>query len=218
MPGCPPLRKPISLKQIFRLFDFKQAVDYKTEILSGLTVAIALVPEAVAFALIAGLAPLVGLYAAFTMGLVTSLLGGRPGMISGATGAVVLAGLLQILAGLLRLGKLMRLVPLPVVYGFVNGLAIIIFLSQLEQFKDASGAWLTGPSLYLLLGLVLLTMAIIWGLPRLTKAFPASLAGAFEKDLLQFDQYVYPGAGFVAAAQNVPFLKFDCLASSPGRS
>ncbi|WP_088339929.1 SulP family inorganic anion transporter [Robiginitalea sediminis] len=192
------------MKQIFRLFDFKQAVDYKTEILSGLTVAIALVPEAVAFALIAGLAPLVGLYAAFTMGLVTSLLGGRPGMISGATGAVavvivslaqshgveyvfgavVLAGLLQILAGLLRLGKLMRLVPLPVVYGFVNGLAIIIFLSQLDQFKDASGAWLTGVPLYMLLGLVLLTMGIIWGLPRLTKAFPASLAAIIAIFLL----------------------------------
>lgn len=192
------------MKQFFRLFDFKQTVDYKTEILSGLTVAIALVPEAVAFALIAGLAPLVGLYAAFAMGLVTSLLGGRPGMISGATGAVavvivalaqthgveyvfgavVLAGLLQILAGLLRLGKLMRLVPLPVVYGFVNGLAIIIFLSQLEQFKTASGEWLTGPALYGLLGLVALTMLIIWGLPRLTKAFPASLAAIIAIFLL----------------------------------
>ncbi len=191
-----PYRKTQVLKQIFRLFDFKQAVDYKTEVLSGLTVAIALVPEAVAFALIAGLAPLVGLYAAFAMGLVTSLLGGRPGMISGATGAVavvivalaqshgveyvfgavILAGLLQVLAGLLRLGKLMRLVPLPVVYGFVNGLAIIIFLSQLEQFKTPSGEWLVGPALYLVLGLVALTMLIIWGLPRLTKAFPASLA------------------------------------------
>jgi SulP family sulfate permease len=184
------------LKQYLRLFDFKQEVAYKTEILSGLTVAIALVPEAVAFALIAGLSPLVGLYAAFVMGLVTSVLGGRPGMISGATGAVavvivalaqshgveyvfaavVLAGLIQVGAGLLRLGKLMRLVPLPVVYGFVNGLAIIIFLSQLDQFKTPSGEWLTGPTLYTLLGLVALTMLIIWGLPRLTKAFPASLA------------------------------------------
>ncbi len=196
--------KPDALKQFFRLFDFKQAVDYKTEILSGLTVAIALVPEAVAFALIAGLAPLVGLYAAFAMGLVTTMLGGRPGMISGATGAVavvivslaqshgveyvfaavILAGLLQVLAGLLRLGKLMRLVPLPVVYGFVNGLAIIIFLSQLEQFKSATGEWLTGPALYMLLGLVALTMLIIWGLPRLTKAFPASLAAIIAIFLL----------------------------------
>lgn len=129
------------MKQYIRLFDFSQKVNYKTEILSGLTVAIALVPEAVAFALIAGLSPLVGLYAAFVMGLVTSVLGGRPGMISGATGAVaivivslvkshgveyifatvILAGIIQISAGALRLGKLMRLVPLPVVYGFVNG-------------------------------------------------------------------------------------------------
>ena len=184
------------MKQYLRLFDFSQKVNYKTEILSGITVAIALVPEAVAFALIAGLSPLVGLYAAFVMGLVTSVFGGRPGMISGATGAVavvivalakshgveyvfatvVLAGIIQVLAGLLKLGKLMRLVPLPVVYGFVNGLAIIIFMSQLDQFKDASGDWLTGNSLYIILGLVLLTMFIIWGLPKLTKAFPASLA------------------------------------------
>ncbi|WP_100614522.1 SulP family inorganic anion transporter [Confluentibacter citreus] len=184
------------MKPYLRLFDFKQKVDYKIEVLSGLTVAFALVPEAVAFALIAGLAPLVGLYAAFVMGFVTSIFGGRPGMISGATGAVavvivtlaqshgveyvfatvVLAGIIQILAGVLKLGKLMRLVPLPVVYGFVNGLAIIIFMSQLNQFKDASGNWLTGNTLYIILGLVLLTMFIIWGLPKLTKAFPASLA------------------------------------------
>ncbi|MCI5081275.1 MAG: SulP family inorganic anion transporter, partial [Saprospiraceae bacterium] len=183
------------MKKYFNLFDFRQKVDYKTEVLSGLTVALALVPEAVAFAMIAGLSPLTGLYAAFVMGLVTSLLGGRPGMISGATGAVavvivtlaashgpeyvfatvVLAGILQILAGLFRLGKLMRLVPHPVIFGFVNGLAIIIFMSQLDQFKDASGAWLTGPTLYTLLGLVLLTMLIIWGLPKLTKVVPASL-------------------------------------------
>ena len=183
------------MKQYIRLFDFSQKVNYKTEILSGLTVAIALVPEAVAFALIAGLSPLVGLYAAFVMGLVTSVLGGRPGMISGATGAVaivivslvkshgveyifatvILAGIIQISAGALRLGKLMRLVPLPVVYGFVNGLAIIIFMAQLDQFKDTSGNWLTGSTLYIILGLVVLTMLIIWGLPKITKAIPASL-------------------------------------------
>jgi SulP family sulfate permease len=170
-------------------------VDYKTEVLSGLTVALALVPEAVAFALIAGLSPLTGLYAAFMMGLVTSIFGGRPGMISGATGAVavvlvvlakshgveyifatvVLAGIIQMSAGFLRLGKLIRLVPHPVIFGFVNGLAIIIFMSQLAQFKDASGNWLTGSALYVLLGLVALTMAIIYGLPKLTKAIPASL-------------------------------------------
>jgi SulP family sulfate permease len=155
----------------------------------------ALVPEAVAFAIIAGLSPLTGLYAAFVMGLVTSVLGGRPGMISGATGAVaivivslaishgpeyvfatvILAGIIQLLAGVLKLGKLMRLVPHPVIFGFVNGLAIIIFISQLEQFKDSQGAWLRGSSLYVLLALVFLTMLIIWGLPKLTKVFPASL-------------------------------------------
>lgn len=183
------------MKQYLNLFDFKQKVDYKTEFLSGLTVALALVPEAVAFALIAGLSPLTGLYAAFMMGLVTSIFGGRPGMISGATGAVavvlvtlvkshgleyifatvILAGLLQVSAGLLRLGKLMRLVPHPVIFGFVNGLAIIIFMSQLDQFKDASGDWLQGNSMYILLGLVALTMLIIWLLPKFFKAVPASL-------------------------------------------
>ena len=183
------------MREILNLFDLRQKIDYKTEILSGLTVALALVPEAIAFAMIAGLSPLTGLYAAFVMGLATSILGGRPGMISGATGAVaiviaslalshgpeyifatvVLAGVLQILAGVLKLGKLMRLVPHPVIFGFVNGLAIIIFTSQLAQFKDTSGAWLTGPSLYVLLGLVVLTMVIIWGLPKITKAMPASL-------------------------------------------
>ena len=143
------------MKKYLNLFDLSQKVDYKNEILSGLTVALALVPEAVAFALIAGLSPLTGLYAAFMMGLVTSILGGRPGMISGATGAVavvlvalvkshgveyvfatvILAGLMQMAAGFARLGKLMRLVPHPVIFGFVNGLAIIIFMSQLAQFK-----------------------------------------------------------------------------------
>lgn len=183
------------MKKYLNLFDFSQKVDYRTEILSGLTVALALVPEAVAFAMIAGLSPLTGLYAAFVMGLVTSVLGGRPGMISGATGAVavvivglaqshgpeyifatvILAGVLQVLAGVFRLGKLMRLVPHPVIFGFVNGLAIIIFMSQLEQFRDPSGNWLTGQPLYVLLGLVLLTMLIIWGLPRLTRVVPSSL-------------------------------------------
>ena len=189
------ISKPIQLKKYINLFDFKQKVDYKTEVLSGLTVAIALIPEAVAFALIAGLSPLTGLYAAFVMGLITSILGGRPGMISGATGAVavvivalaishgpeyifatvVLAGILQVTAGVLRLGKLMRLVPHPVIFGFVNGLAIIIFMSQLAQFKDNNGDWLTGSSLAIFLGLVVLTMLIIWGLPKLTKVIPSSL-------------------------------------------
>ncbi len=183
------------MRKYFNLFDLSQKVDYKNEVLSGLTVALALVPEAIAFALIAGLSPLTGLYAAFVLGLVTAILGGRPGMISGATGAVavvivtlvqshgveyvfatvILAGILQITAGILRLGKLMRLVPHPVIFGFVNGLAIIIFMSQLDQFKDTSGNWLTGTSLYVLSGLVVLTMFIIWGLPKISKAIPASL-------------------------------------------
>lgn len=184
------------MKKYLNLFDFSQKVNYRTEILSGLTVALALVPEAIAFAFIAGLSPLTGLYAAFVMGLVTSILGGRPGMISGATGAVavvivtlaqqygveyvfatvILAGILQMLAGVLRLGKLMRLVPHPVIFGFVNGLAVIIFMSQMSQFKTVDGEWLSGSTLYIFLGLVLLTMVVIWGLPKLTKVIPASLA------------------------------------------
>lgn len=187
------------MKKYFNLFDLQQKVDYKIEILAGITVALALIPEAVAFSLIAGLSPLTGLYAAFTIGLITSIFGGRPGMISGATGAiavvivalakthgveyvfaaVVLAGLIQMLAGVLRMGKLIRLVPHPVMFGFVNGLAIVIFLSQLDQFKavDTSGAlgWMTGTPLMTMIGLVVLTMLIIWGLPRFTKAVPSSL-------------------------------------------
>ena len=184
------------MKKYLKLFDFTYTFSYKTEILSGITVALALVPEAVAFALIAGLSPLTGLYAAVVMALITSVFGGRPGMISGATGAVavvlvslvqshgveyvfaavVLAGLIQILFGLLRLGKFIRLVPHPVIFGFVNGLAIIIFMSQLAQFKDDSGNWLEGSALYLLLGLVAFTMLIIHFLPKLTKVVPSSLA------------------------------------------
>lgn len=194
------------MQKIINLFDFKQKVNYRTEILSGITVALALVPEAVAFAMIAGLSPLVGLYAAFMMGLVTSILGGRPGMISGATGAVavvvvvlakshgveyvfatvILAGIIQMTAGFLKLGKLIRLVPHPVIFGFVNGLAIIIFMSQLDQFKDISGNWLTGPNLYLLLALVFLTMFIIWGLPKITKVVPASLTAIIVVFLLVY--------------------------------
>ena len=186
------------MKAYLQLFDFQQKVNYKNEILSGLTVAMALVPEAVAFALIAGVPPLTGLYAAFVMGLVTAILGGRPGMISGATGAVavvlvslvkdhgdngleyvylavILAGLIQMAAGFLRLGKLMRLVPHPVIFGFVNGLAIIIFSSQIAQFKMADGSWMTGSNLGIFSTLVVLTMFIIWGLPKISKAIPSSL-------------------------------------------
>lgn len=181
----------------FNLFDLNQKVNYKTEILSGLTVALALVPEAIAFAFIAGLSPLVGLYAAFSMGLITAIFGGRPGMISGATGAVavvivalakthgveyifatvILAGLLQMSFGFLRLGKFIRLVPQPVMYGFVNGLAIVIFMSQIPQFKAVgTDNWLQGSALWMMIGLVALTMAIIWGLPKITKVIPAPLA------------------------------------------
>ena len=171
----------------------------KDDILSGLTVALALVPEAVAFAFVAGVNPLVGLYAAFMVGLITSIFGGRPGMISGATGAmavvmvalvaehgvqylfaaVVLTGLIQMLFGAFKLGKFIRLVPQPVMLGFVNGLAIVIFLSQLGQFKfinDAGTlAWLEGNSLYLMIVLVMITMAIMHFLPKLTKVVPSAL-------------------------------------------
>lgn len=180
----------------------------KNDLLSGLTVALALVPEAVAFAFVAGVEPLVGLYGAFLMGLITALIGGRPGMISGATGAmavvmvslvsshgvaylfaaVVLTGLLQISAGVLRLGKFIRLVPYPVMLGFVNGLAIVIFLAQLQQFQvpGAGGGseWLSGGALWTMLGLVALTMVMIQLLPRLTVAVPASLAAIVTITLL----------------------------------
>lgn len=185
-------------KMFYRLFVPKQT-NLKDEVLSGLTVALALVPEAVAFSLIAGVSPLIGLYTAFIIGLITSILGGRPGMISGATGAiavvvvalvmqhgveylfaaVVLMGLIQILVGVLKLGKLIRLVPHPVMFGFVNGLAIVIFMAQFEQFKtttaDGTSTWMSGSPLMIMLGLVLLTMAIIKYLPKLTKAVPSAL-------------------------------------------
>ena len=171
-----------------------------TEILSGLTVSLALVPEAVAFAFVAGVAPLVGLYAAFIVGLVTALFGGRPGMISGATGAlavvmvslvvahgvqylfatVILMGILQLIAGALRWGKFIRMVPYPVMLGFVNGLAIVIGLAQLEQFKiaapDGGLRWMQGEMLYATLGMIALTMLVIWQAPRVTKLIPAPLA------------------------------------------
>ena len=180
----------------------------RIELLSGLTVALALVPEAVAFAFVAGVHPLVGLYAAFIVGLITALIGGRPGMISGATGAlavvmvalvaqhgveylfatVVLMGILQVTAGALRWGKFIRLVPHPVMLGFVNGLAIVIFLAQLGQFKVpgtmentghgmSGGVWLSGQPLLIMLALVALTMGIIYVMPRITRIVPAPLAG-----------------------------------------
>ncbi|WP_420598829.1 SulP family inorganic anion transporter [Neptuniibacter sp.] len=180
----------------------------KADLLSGLTVALALVPEAVAFAFVAGVEPLVGLYAAFMVGLITAAIGGRPGMISGATGAlavvmvslvaqhgveylfatVVLMGIFQIMAGTFRLGKFIRLVPYPVMLGFVNGLAIVIFLAQAKQFQfaDENGnlQWLQGEQMAMMLGLVALTMAIIHFLPKLTRAIPSSLAAIVTVTLL----------------------------------
>lgn len=190
-----------------RLFDFNQKVNYKNEILAGLTVAMTMIPESLSFAILAGFSPLTGLYAAFIMGFVTAIFGGRPGMVSGGAGATVvvlialmqshgmeyvfaavaLAGVLQLLVGVFRLGKFIRLVPQPVMYGFVNGLAVIIFLAQLEQFKIGAGeesAWLGGTKLYIMLGLVLLTIAIVWLLPKLTKAVPASLVAIIVVYLL----------------------------------
>tara|TARA_B100000768_G_scaffold18491_1_gene16769 strand:- start:113 stop:1678 length:1566 start_codon:yes stop_codon:yes gene_type:complete len=192
-------------------FHLNKVATFKNDLLSGLTVALALVPEAVAFAFVAGVDPLVGLYAAFMVGLICSCIGGRPGMISGATGAlavvmvslvaqhgveylfitVVLMGLLQITAGVLKLGKFIRMVPYPVMLGFVNGLAIVIFLAQMSQFGEPGQpgwlentflqgsmidvAWLRGEQMYMLVALVFTTMLIIHFLPRLTKAVPSSL-------------------------------------------
>ena len=186
----------------------KRAVNAKNDILSGLTVALALVPEAVAFAFVAGVDPLVGLYAAFMVGLITSVFGGRPGMISGATGAlavvmvslvaegnamgaageqlglyflfatVILMGIIQMLAGVFKLGKFVRLIPHPVMMGFVNGLAIVIFLSQLGMFmtvENGKEVWLHGSGLWIMIGLVALTMGIMFGLPKLTKKVPEAL-------------------------------------------
>lgn len=196
------------MKRIFHNFTFNP----KNDILSGLTVALALVPEAVAFSFVAGIDPLVGLYGAFMMGLVTAMFGGRPGMISGATGAMAVVmvhmiqkgnevgatlaspvenlglqwlfitllfvGAIQILAGIFKLGKFVRLIPHSVMMGFVNGLAIVIFLSQLGLFKETVNGttqWLAGNQLWTMLGLVALTMGIMFGLPKLTKKLPAAL-------------------------------------------
>ena len=186
----------------------KRSSNAKNDILSGLTVALALVPEAVAFAFVAGVDPLVGLYAAFMIGLITSVFGGRPGMISGATGAlavvmvtlvargnamgaegdelglyylfltVILMGVIQVLAGVFKLGKFVRLIPHPVMMGFVNGLAIVIFLSQLSMFMTSENGemvWMQGASLWTMIGLVGLTMAIMFGLPHITKKLPEAL-------------------------------------------
>lgn len=186
------------MKPYLQIFDFSKKINYKTEILAGLTVAMTMIPESLSFAILAGFPPLTGLYAAFIMGLVTAILGGRPGMVSGGAGATVivlialmktqgieyvfaavaLAGVFQILVGLFKLGKFIRLVPQPVMFGFVNGLAVIIFMSQLEQFKtvvNGQVTWISGSPLWIMLGLVALTISIVLVWPKITKAVPASL-------------------------------------------
>jgi SulP family sulfate permease len=174
-------------------FDWRK---YKADTLSGITVSLALVPEAVAFAFVAGVHPLVGLYAAIIVGFITSMFGGRPGMISAAAGslavvmmhlvmehgatylfaAVIMMGVFQIFIGWMKWGRFIRMVPSPVMLGFVNGLALVILIAQFTQFKDTDGNWLSGDSLYIMMGIIAVTMAIIYLLPRLTKAVPSALA------------------------------------------
>ena len=184
------------MQAVTRLFNFDQKINYQKEILAGLTVAMTMIPESLSFAILAGLSPLTGLYAAFLMGLVTAVLGGRPGMVSGGAGAtvvvlialaathgveylfaaVLLAGILQLAVGVFKLGKFVRLIPQPVMYGFLNGLAVIIFMAQLAQFKiSGTDGWLEGASLYIMGGLTLLTIGLVWFVPKITKAIPASL-------------------------------------------
>jgi len=212
----------------------------RIDVLAGLTVALALVPEAVAFSFVAGVPPLVGLYAAFIVGLITSIFGGRPGMISGATGAlavvmvalvadhgvqylfatVILMGFIQIGIGIMRWGKFIRMVPHPVMLGFVNGLAIVIFLAQLEQFKVRDGAghevWMQGPQLWITLSLVVATMALIWVTPKFTRALPAPLVaiGVVAAVVIAFDLPV-PRVGDMASLKGglptfaLPDVPFD---------
>jgi len=197
------------MKPYLRLFDFSQKVDYKIEILAGLTVAMTMIPESLSFAILAGFPPLSGLYAAFIMGLVASVFGGRPGLISGGAGATVivlialmqshgieyvfaavaLAGVVQIMVGLFKLGKFIRLVPQPVMFGFVNGLAVVIFMAQLEQFQtitNGEATWLTGDPFYIMAGLVALTLAIVVFWPKITKTIPPSLVAIIIVSLLVF--------------------------------
>lgn len=170
-------------------------INIKAEVLAGLTVSMTMIPESLSFAILAGLSPLTGLYAAFLMGIVTAILGGRPGMVSGGAGATVvvlialaashgveylfaavaLAGLIQILVGVFKLGKFVRLIPQPVMYGFLNGLAVIIFMAQLNQFKVDSNSWLSGSPLYIISGLTLLTVLLVIFIPKVIKGIPASL-------------------------------------------
>ena len=218
----------------FIMFDLfrKKNGTYKDDILSGLTVALALVPEAIAFAFAAGVDPLVGLWAAVFMGFITASVGGRPGMISGATGAIavvagkavqhgdqlgdglglqylfaviMLAGVIQILFGVLRLGRFIRLVPHPVMIGFVNGLAIVILMAQFPSFRDLqTGEWLSGSPLAVMVGLVLVTMLIIQFLPKLTRAIPSSLAAIVTVGMVAY--FFFTDSATVS----------DVLAQAPG--
>jgi SulP family sulfate permease len=229
------LSRPTTLADFAKRLRFAEAsaqitklgvAQIRTEVLSGLTVALALVPEAVAFAFVAGVDPLVGLYAAFMVGLITAVFGGRPAMISGATGAlavvmvalvadhgvqylfatVVLMGIIQVMAGVFKLGKFIRMVPHPVMLGFVNGLAIVIFLAQMEQFKvpDAAGGhvWMSGMTLWLTLALVGGTMALVYFTPKVTKIIPAPLAaiGIIAGLVIAFDLPV-PRVGDLASLE-----------------
>ncbi len=239
-------------------FISKRLPNVKNDVLSGITVALALVPEAVAFAFVAGVDPLVGLYAAFMVGLITSVFGGRPGMISGATGAlavvmvslvargndmgapgenlglyylfatVILMGFIQIMAGILKLGKFVRLIPHSVMMGFVNGLAIVIFLSQLGMFKKNIGGeklWLQGLELYLMLGLVGLTMLMMWALPKfkLTAKLPEALlailtvsaiAILFNFDVATVGSFIRDGGG-EGLKGGLPMFQWEIFSKVP---
>ena len=234
----------------------KRTANAKNDILSGITVALALVPEAVAFAFVAGVDPLVGLYAAFMIGLITAVFGGRPGMISGATGAlavvmvalvakgnamgmegeqlglyylfatVILMGIIQMLAGILKLGKFVRLIPHPVMMGFVNGLAIVIFLSQLGMFMTVENnqeVWMHGAKLFTMIGLVALTMGIMFGLPKLTKKLPEALIAIFavsaivifgNLDVATVGSFIRNGGG-EGLKGGLPQFQFDIFSKVP---
>ena len=187
------------MNKILEFFNLDQKINWRIEILAGLTVAMTMIPESLSFAILAGFPPLSGLYAAFIAGLVAAMFGGRPGLISGGAGATVvtligliklhsldyafaavaMAGVIQLIVGIFKWAKYIRLVPSSVMYGFVNGLAVIIFSAQLEQFKtaapDGQMEWLTGTPMMIMAGLVALTVLITWLFPKISKAVPSSL-------------------------------------------
>ena len=186
---------------------FNQKINYKNEILAGLTIAMTMIPESLSFAILAGLSPLIGLYGAFIMGIVTAIFGGRPAMVSGGAGATIitlialnakygeqyifaaaaLAGVFQIVVGVFKLGRFVRLIPQPVMYGFLNGLAVVIFMSQIEQFKSTTNgitSWLSGTPFYTMVGLTLITVLVVYFFPKLTKIIPASLVAILVTFLL----------------------------------